>query len=60
MRHHNKSMTIETTTNTGKNQKLSRQVREESVEAIFFSANFYHDPLKVFSEPVRVINFRTM
>ena len=27
-------MTMETTTNTGKNQKFSRQVREESVEAI--------------------------
>ena len=27
-------MTMKTTTNTGKNQKLSRKVREDSVEAI--------------------------
>ena len=27
-------MTMETTTNTGKNQKISRKVREESAEAI--------------------------
>ena len=27
-------MTMETTTNTGKNQKFNRKVREESVEAI--------------------------
>ena len=28
-------MTLETTTNTGKNQKLSRKEREESVETIY-------------------------
>ena len=34
IRHYNKSLTKKTTTNTGKNPKFSRKVREESVEAI--------------------------
>ena len=45
-------MTMETTTNTGKNQKLNEKVREENVEAIetiSFSENFNYDPMNVFS-----------
>ena len=34
IRHYNKSMTMKTTTNTGKNQIFRRKVREGSVEAI--------------------------
>ena len=34
IRHYNKSLTKKTTTNTGRNKKFSRKVREESVEAI--------------------------
>ena len=34
IRHNNMSLTMKTTTSTGKIQKYSRKVREESVDAI--------------------------
>ena len=57
-------MIMETTTNTGKNQKFRRKVREESVETIYnisFSLKFFiQDPLNVFAEPLEDINIRIM
>ena len=44
-------MTMKTTTNTGKIQKYSRKVREESVEAIsnkLFYENCMYDPRNLF------------
>ena len=57
-------MTIKTTTNTGKNQKISRKVREDivkAVKAIRFSLQFFvNNLLKVFSGPVGIAINRIM
>ena len=50
---------MKTATNTSKNLKLNRKVREEIVEAIstiVFSENFFYDPLNVFSKQMRTIS----
>ena len=55
---------MKTTTKTDKNQKISRKVREESVEAIYakncFTENFISDPLNNFPKPVEAIFFWIM
>ena len=54
-------MATKTATITGKNQKISRKVREDSVEAlktIRVSLNFIYDLLKIFSIPMETGNHR--
>ena len=55
-------MTMKTTTKSGKNQKLSREVREEKVEAIWnhklFAEKFIFDPLSVSFKPTGAVIFR--
>ena len=57
-------MTMKTTTKSGKNQKLSREVREEKVEAIWkhklYSENIICDPLNVFLKPIGAAIFMIM
>ena len=55
---------METTTNTGKNQKFNRKVREEKCRSHLnhkiFSENFNHDPLNNFFKPLGDISIRLM
>ena len=49
---------MKTTTNTCKNQKLSRKLREarvEAIETISVFLNFTSDPLDVFSKPMGTV-----
>ena len=54
-------MVIKKTTNTGKNQKFCRKVREKRVDAIssirFFFENFSYDPLNI-SKPMGATSVR--
>ena len=58
IRHYKKSLTMKTTKNTGKIQKISRNVREECRSPLnqkFSSVNFLYDPLKVvISKPMKL------
>ena len=62
--HYNTSLTMKTTTNTGKNEKFSRKVPEESVESNLnhklYSGNFISDPLNTFPKPIGTISIRIM
>ena len=55
---------MKTTTKSGKNQKFSREVREQKVQAIWnhklFSENFIRDPLNFFLKPIGAVNFKIM
>ena len=51
-------MTLKTLTETGLNQKFTRKVREESVEAIWTIEHFVYDPMDVSSKPLA--NIRIM
>ena len=59
-------MILKTTTNTCKNQKFTRKVREESVEAIktitvsLKILSIYNDSLDVFYNPIATVNITIM